>query len=289
MSTVNATTRTETPPKIVLWEPTPPQRTEPKVTAAQIEKGCPARLQLIGEEITKRFNEAQEQAKLLDDQVIELNKLIAEAKELCDSGGFAAFWEKFFPNLRKSRVYELLAIANNKKSVEETRASTRERVAKHRANQAAASFSVTVTEKLEQETLGAATEGDGLETTTIVLEQTPQPAQRRSVAPGDEALIDFSLRVGDLIRRTRNKEAERFANTSVTAEDLAKLGKFLTYLAALKNSEAVKPTPVMVLPGNSSVSSDRSAEDMEANRSSLDADLGADLDANAAAPAEGRR
>ena len=101
--------------------------TKQKFTAVHIENGCPARLQLIGEEITKRFLQAQEQAKVLDDQVIELEKLIAEAKDLCDSGGFDAFRARFFPNLRKSRVYEFLAIGNDRKSIKEVRASTRAR------------------------------------------------------------------------------------------------------------------------------------------------------------------
>ena len=64
-------------------------------------------------------------------------------KETCDESGFAAFQEKFFPNLGRSRTYELLAIGTGKKSVEEVRASTRERVARYRASKAA---SVTVTD-----------------------------------------------------------------------------------------------------------------------------------------------
>jgi hypothetical protein len=47
----------------------------------------------------------------------------------------------------------------------------------------------------------------------------------------------------ELVRTTRNKEVERFAKTAVTADDLARLGKFLTRIASLKKSRAVTPTP----------------------------------------------
>jgi hypothetical protein len=239
--------------------------TKRKITAAQIGEECPACLQEIGEEIAKRFNEAQKHAKLLDDQVIELMKLFAEAEELCDRGGFNAFREKFFPNLRKSRVYEWLAIASNRKSIEETKASTRERVAKHRANKAEPSVSVTATEKSQPEVQGAPPEDvkeaegpfsvtvteepdraptDDGNATSILPEQALEPAKlRRGRAPAvDEALRDFSARVQDLDRRTDKKPAQRFAGTTVPADKLARLGKLLTDLANLKKSDAAKPS-----------------------------------------------
>jgi len=66
-----------------------------KFTAADIATDCPARLQRIGEEITKRFLQAQEQAKVLDDQVSELEKLIAEAKDLCEAAVLMPFGRDF--------------------------------------------------------------------------------------------------------------------------------------------------------------------------------------------------
>jgi hypothetical protein len=59
--------------------------------------------------------------------------------------GFEAFHSKFCPELGQSRTYELLAIAAGTKTVEQLRAETRERVARHRAEKAS-SVSVTVTE-----------------------------------------------------------------------------------------------------------------------------------------------
>jgi hypothetical protein len=170
--------------------------------------------------------------------MIKLQELIAEAEQLCDSSGFDAFRKKFFPNLGKSRVYELLAIASGKKSIEETRAVNRKRVAKYRANKAPASLSVTVTEKLERDALGAANEVEVLdEGATLVPVQVPQLARPQSrIATGDSVLLDFSSRVLELIRRTSNKKVERFAKTSVTADELAQLGKFLIAIADLKRS-----------------------------------------------------
>src|SRR5450755_3120879 len=100
----------------------------------QIEKDCPAQLQDLAKQLMAEFEKLYERKQLASDQELAVKKLIAKVKALCDVGGFAAFREKFFPNLGKSRVYELLAIATNKKSVEESRAGNRKRQAKHRAN-----------------------------------------------------------------------------------------------------------------------------------------------------------
>ena len=123
--------------------------TETKFTAEQIETNCPDQLQRLGKEIAARIRKADKQLEQAENHAISVNQLIAEAKELCDGGGFHAFQKKFFPDLNKSRAYELLAIGTNKKSVEEIRADTRARVAKHRASKAAAPNSVTVTENAE--------------------------------------------------------------------------------------------------------------------------------------------
>jgi len=107
---------------------------EPKITAAQIEAQCPDRLQEIGKEIRERFKKAQNGYKKADDHMDTIKVLLNEAESLCDEGGFKKFQELLCPQLGKSRAYELRAIARNKRTIEETRARTRERVAKHRAN-----------------------------------------------------------------------------------------------------------------------------------------------------------
>jgi hypothetical protein len=220
--------------------------TKQLVTAAQIEKNCPDRLQEIAKEVGVRFKKAQKQYQDAVNHIDAIKALMEEARGLCDDGGFKKFREIFCPQLSKSRAYELLAIASNKTSVEESRARTRGRVAKHRTNKAATN-SVTVTEKLETDRPSAPTTNDGLdEAAPVVREQAPQPARSQSrIATEDRVLTDFSLRVMTLIHTTNNKDIGRFAKTSVKAGELAQLGKFLIDIADLKKSGATErpPTP----------------------------------------------
>ncbi len=168
MSTVNTMPNSQTPPQL-------PELREP-ITAEQIETNCPDHLQQLGNEIAARIRKANKQIEQARDHAISVNQLMAEAKELCDGGGFHAFQKKFFPDLSKSRVYELLAIGTDKKSVEEIRADTRVRVAKHRANRAAARNSVTVTENSGPELCTQAPDENGeVEAPGIASEQTPEP------------------------------------------------------------------------------------------------------------------
>src|SRR2546421_4453649 len=128
---------------------------EDKFTAAQIVENCPVMLQDLGKRIAVHSEKAQKCEDKADQHYTTVAQLLATAHGACEEGGFNAFREMFFPNLGKSRVYELLAIGTNKKSFEEIKDSNRARVAKHRANKAAAPASVTVTEKSEPAALGA--------------------------------------------------------------------------------------------------------------------------------------
>jgi hypothetical protein len=74
-------------------------------------------------------------------------------------------------------------------------------------------------------------------------ENTAQGADTKSQA-GDVALIDFTARVLDLIDRTDKRPPEHFSATVVPADDLAKLGQFLTQIARAKKSETVEPAPI---------------------------------------------
>ena len=65
----------------------------------------------------------------------------------------------------------------------------------------------------------------------------------------DEALFDFTARVLDLVRRTRRREVGRFAKTAVKADDLVKLGKFLTDLANLMQSRLSPGKQIVQSPG----------------------------------------
>ena len=127
----------------------PDQRTEHKLTAEEVEQDCPVVLQDLAKRITAHLDKARNYQGKAEQHCTAVAQYLAKAKEACDDGGFNAFREKFFPELGKTRIYQLLAIATDRKSVAETKAGTRARVAKHRAKKAAAS--VTVTDKLVPE------------------------------------------------------------------------------------------------------------------------------------------
>jgi hypothetical protein len=74
-------------------------------------------------------------------------------------------------------------------------------------------------------------------------ENAGQGADPKSHA-GDVALIDFTARVLDLITRTDKRPPEHFSASAVPADDLAKLGKFLTTIANIKKSKTVEPAPI---------------------------------------------
>ncbi len=163
-----------------------PEHGEPKFTAPQIEKDCPARLQHIGREITERLKKAEKQAKLATDQMVAVEQLLAEAKRLCDDAGFKKFHELFCPQLRKSQAYALRAIAAGKKTLVEHRTGERERKQKSRANQrAAAANSGTVPDKPTPRMLPQ--RPARLSTSSTAIEQTPWPSKCPSTVPSAEA------------------------------------------------------------------------------------------------------
>src|SRR5689334_5772674 len=123
----------------------PPKSPATKVTAKQIEKGCPTAIEVeaLGYRIAAHLKKVRDyEAKAHEKAGVELRKaednwttvtqLLAEAKAKCNAGGFKAFKEKFCPNLSRSRIYQLLEIGTGKKTLEESRAAKRESVAKSR-------------------------------------------------------------------------------------------------------------------------------------------------------------
>jgi hypothetical protein len=123
---------------------------KPKLTAAQIASDCPPRLRQIGKEIEERLAKADKQTQVARDHLIAIEQLLAEAKGLCDGGGFKKFRELLCPQLGKSQAYALLAIAAGKKTFAEHRADERERKRRSRANQKALpTDSGTVPEKAD--------------------------------------------------------------------------------------------------------------------------------------------
>ena len=106
---------------------------EQKFTAKMVEGDCPALLRNLGKQITAHLERARKAEEKADQHRIAAAQYLTQARDLCDADGFDAFHEKFCPDLGRSRTYELLAIATGKNSIENVRASTRERVARHRA------------------------------------------------------------------------------------------------------------------------------------------------------------
>jgi hypothetical protein len=104
------------------------------------------RLERIGREITARVEKLDKLGVKAVDHVDSIDYLLAEAEKLCETAeAFAAFKRKHCPALGRSRAYELLAIKEGRKSLEEIRASNRARVAKHRSGKKAVTDKPSVT------------------------------------------------------------------------------------------------------------------------------------------------
>jgi hypothetical protein len=245
--------------------------TETKFSAAQIEGDCPVMLQDLGKLIAVHSEKAKKCENKADQHYNTIARLLATAYGACDEIGFTAFQQKFIPDLGKSRVHELLQIGNNKKSVEETRADTRARVAKHRANKKADLQVRYGNGHSEPDAEGALNETGEIEASNISSGQTSEPSKsRRSVAPGDDAQRWFDARVLLLDRTTEGRSPDRFSKTSVPREVLERVGNRLINTAKHKKNEPVGSTPGESECGT--VQDDQPADDAEAERPVLDAE-----------------
>jgi hypothetical protein len=117
--------------------------TSPLLTAAQIENDCPALVQDLGKRIAAHYDKMVKYEDKAEENKIAMAQLLTQAKKACDEAGFTAFRERFCPNLGRSRAHELLLIACGKKTIEETKTATRERVKKHRTAKKEASSKVS--------------------------------------------------------------------------------------------------------------------------------------------------
>jgi hypothetical protein len=179
----------------------------------------------------------------LDGHVIAINKLIAEAQELCDVGGLNKFRELFCPRLGKSQAYALRVIAAGKKTLEEHRTGERERKQKSRAKQrAAASKSGTVPEK---PTPRDAPTGAGLvEHPNTEVEQTQEPPSKPWKARATvQGMRVFTAHTTELHKAIEKRPAQHFCETAASLEIVEHLANFYTDLANIMKSEALKATP----------------------------------------------
>jgi hypothetical protein len=243
MSTANIITDVQTGQEVVLPEHGQSELTEPKFTATQIEKNCPARLQQIGKEIKEWLEKARKYHQQAEDHLIAVNARINEAKRLCDDGGFNKFRERFCPELGKSQSYVLRAIAAGKKTLAEHRTEERKRKRKSRANQRAATAnSGTVPERSKPQE--APTKAGAVQVTSTVLEQTPEPKPRSAVA-SIEAMRVFTVSALEIYRVTNKKRPQHFSATTISVEILAQLGNLFTDIANIQKFKAVKPASSM--------------------------------------------
>jgi hypothetical protein len=92
------------------------------------------RLKDIGREIKARVGKLDQLGGKTVDMIDSIDHLLAAAEKLCDPAGFTfeAFKKTYCPELGQSRTYELLAIRDGRKTLEEIHAETRKRVAKYR-------------------------------------------------------------------------------------------------------------------------------------------------------------
>jgi hypothetical protein len=94
-------------------------------------------LEQLGAEIAARIEAAKKARDKAHDHEIAAGLRLIEAREKTGAD-FPTFLQNFCPNLKKSRAYQLIAIAGGKTTVETERTKTAERMRKHRAAKAAA-------------------------------------------------------------------------------------------------------------------------------------------------------
>jgi hypothetical protein len=105
-------------------------------------------------------------------------------------------------------------------------------------------------------------------------QQTVRPAKSRSTVPlSNKTLYGFDATVRELIVMIGKRETVRFSRTSVSVDELARAGKFLTDLANLKETGGSKPTAAVVSCGKATVSPEQSAEERKATYAALEEQL----------------
>jgi hypothetical protein len=86
-------------------------------------KTVAAQLQKVRDYEASAKEKAGHELKKADEFWISLTKTLAEVKAKCKGLGFKAFKEKYCPDLSRSRICELVAVGDGKKTLEETRAA----------------------------------------------------------------------------------------------------------------------------------------------------------------------
>jgi hypothetical protein len=190
----------------------PPKSPATKVTAKQIEKGCPTAIEVeaLGYRIAAHLKKVRDyEAKAHEKAGVELRKaednwttvtqLLAEAKAKCNAGGFKAFKEKYCPNLSRSRIYELLEIGTGKKTLEESRAAKRESVAKSRRGKKVSTTNDVVDKSAVEPSPAAIGKVSVTESAEVSLEQRRAEHAALDLSPEEKAKVEYEegLKAGD--------------------------------------------------------------------------------------------
>jgi hypothetical protein len=95
-----------------------------------------ASLEQLGKEIMARLKAAERAAEKADQHSLAAGLQLIQAREKTGEA-FPTFLKNFCPSVKRSRAYQLIAIAGGKTTVAAERTKTAERVRKHRAAKAA--------------------------------------------------------------------------------------------------------------------------------------------------------
>src|SRR5215468_9497804 len=98
---------------------------------------APVSLEQLGAEIVARLEAAKKARDKAHNHEVSAGRYLIDAREQTGDATFPDFLQKFCPGLKKSRAYQLIAIAGGKTTVAAERTKTAERMRKHRAAKAA--------------------------------------------------------------------------------------------------------------------------------------------------------
>jgi hypothetical protein len=112
------------------------KRATAKTELEEIGKQIAARVKIMRDYDASAEEKAGHELRKAQDERDTINKvLLVQARAKCKEAGesFAKFRKQYCPDLSRSRLYAVLAIADGRKTVEQDRAEKRESVAKSRA------------------------------------------------------------------------------------------------------------------------------------------------------------
>jgi hypothetical protein len=235
---------------------------------AKITQTVPAALQAVAQMtplqaqqiLNKHADAIRAYARRTVHDIIEIGRLLVEAKKMVGPGNFLSWIEREFAwsedtaerfiavyalqrqiphvaelSLPFSGLYLLAAPSTPKQAVEEVvaKAEAGERMSVVEIKSTIAEAKAKVSAHVQKPKLPSYSPAEKHN----VPNTEGANKSAKAVTPEDTALFAFTERVLDLIRRVGNHVPDRFARKAVKAHDLAKLGKFFTDLAELLKAD----------------------------------------------------